>query len=78
VLERVVPLRRIWHFGVPETRVVDGQDVEAGRERRDQVAELMRGGREATEQQQLVIGAVARLTIEDADALHLCGVEGRR
>ena len=44
-------LEVVRHIGVAEAGVVEGKDVEAIGERRDQVAELMRGGGEAAEQQ---------------------------
>ena len=46
-------LEVVGHLGVAEARIVGREDVEAVGERRDQVAELMRGGGEAAEQQQL-------------------------
>ena len=53
------------HVGVAESRVVRGDDVEAIGERRDQIAELMRGGGEAAEQQQLGVRRVSGLAVED-------------
>ena len=50
-VERVV--EAVGHVGVAEARVVGREDVEAVGERRDEVAELVRGGGEAAEQQQL-------------------------
>ena len=75
VVERVVPGRRVGHVGVAEARVVRRQDVEAVGQRRHEVAELVRRGREAAEQQQLRVRRVARLAVEDVETLDLGGVE---
>ena len=53
VVERVGPLQRVGHLGVAEARVIRADDVEAVGQGRDQVPELVRGGGEAAEEQQL-------------------------
>ena len=66
-VERVLEV--VWHLGVAEARVVGGENVEAVGEGRDQVAELVRGGRKASEQEQLGARGVAGLAVEDGQAL---------
>jgi len=69
-------LEVLGHVGVAEAWIVRGEDVEAVGERRDQVAELVRGGGEAAEQQQLGIRRIAGLPVEDVESVDLgCLVE---
>ena len=68
-VERVLEV--VGHVGVAEARVVGREHVEAVGERRDQVAELVRGGGEAAEQQQLGVRRVAGLAVEDGEPVDL-------
>ncbi len=62
-VERVLEV--LGHVGVTEPGIVGREDVEAVGERRDQVAELMRRGGEAAEQQQLRVRRISGLAVED-------------
>ena len=64
-------LEVVRHVGVAEARIVGRENVEAIGERRDQVAELVRGGGEAAEQEQLRARRIAGLTVEDVQSLDL-------
>ena len=68
VVEGVVPRGRVGHLGVAEARVVRGQDVEPVGQGGDQVAELVRRGGEAAEEQQLGVRGVACLAVEDVQS----------
>src|SRR5262249_9147477 len=59
-------------IGVAESWVVGREDVEAVGERRDQIAELVRRGGKAAEQQQLRVRRIPGLAVEDRDSLDLC------
>ena len=64
-------LEALGHLGVAEARIVGGENVEPIRERRNQVAELVRRGGETAEQQQLRARRIPGLAVEDGESVHL-------
>jgi hypothetical protein len=66
-VERVLEV--VGHVAVAEARIVGRQDMEAVGDSGDQVAELMRRGGKAAEQQQFGILGVPGLTVEDGESI---------
>src|SRR5262249_23316252 len=59
------------HVGLSEARQIGGDDVKAGGKERDKTPEHMAGARETMEQQQVGRAGLARLAIEDLEAVQV-------
>ena len=63
--------RRIRHVAVAKAGIVHRDDVERVGQRRNEVAVLMRRGREAVQQDELGVAGLAGLAVEDVEPLDL-------
>ena len=78
LVEGVGILRRIRHVAVAEAGIVHRDDVELVGQRRNEVAVLMRRGREAVQQNELGVAGLAGFAVEDVEPLDLAGSRPHR
>src|SRR5262249_21618142 len=71
LVESVRILRRVRHIAVAKAGIVHRDNVELRGQCRNEIAVLMRRGRETVQQNELGVTGLAGLTVEDAEPLDL-------